>query len=94
MNSAKYTLASNLSVFCPGAAVAAGFSAAELFAWINIIPEAGQVADLVIGLLGAAVEYADCVARHILTYREVEADVNNNYYKDIRDCREKYTDCN
>ncbi|MBC7571411.1 MAG: hypothetical protein H7319_17020 [Spirosoma sp.] len=68
-------------------------TAAELFAWINVIPEAGQVIDLVIGLLAAAGEYTDCVARHIFEYREVEASANNAHYKDIRDCEEKFTDC-
>ncbi len=93
MASAKYTLASNLAAWCPAGAASAGYTAATIFAWLNIIPEAGTVADIVIGLIAAGFEYADCATSHILSYSETAASANNNLYKDLRDCAEKYTDC-
>ena len=90
MRKATYELSSNLTLWCAVGAGSAAIVTAEAIAIINVVPEVGQAATLIAALFAAFLEYGDCVATHILDYRAVAAEVENNYYKDIRDCNERW----
>ena len=61
--------------------------------WANLIPGIGTGAIEALSALGGSTVDISCLVTSVLTYNATEATIENNHYKDIRDCREKYTDC-
>lgn len=61
--------------------------------WVNLVPGIGTAAIEALSSLGGITVDIGCLVSSVLTYNAAEATIENNYYKDIRDCKEKYTDC-
>ena len=81
-NSLVYALIRDLSVFCHAIGVAAGGTAFSLTALLNLIPGAGQVLSVGVGVLTGLVVDIDCLISSVLTYnREIakaRMDLANN----------------
>jgi len=61
--------------------------------WIHFFPGIGSAVVEGIATLGAVAVDITCMSLAVIAYNAADATLQNNYYKDIRDCEAAYSDC-